>query len=66
MTLDKFMSHNPTHLGNVAGFHFFEHPLRGDELPIYMVTPDKRLINTQCYDLEDLDLESCLDIAANA
>ena len=64
MTLEKFMSHNPTLLMTICDFNMWEHPLRGDEAPIYMTTLDGRLINTGFYDLGDFDLALCIELCA--
>lgn len=58
----KFFSHNPTHLGTVGDYKLWEHPTRGDTAPIYMSTPDGRLINTGFYDLEDFDVQLCIEL----
>lgn len=42
----KFFAHNPTLLMSIGEYRMYEHPTRGDEAPIYMSTPDGRLINT--------------------
>lgn len=60
----KFLAANPTQLGSFGGFKLWEHPTRGDEAPIYMTTPDGRLINTGFYDMGDFDLTLCEDLAA--
>ena len=62
----KFLEHNPTLLASFGGFNLYEHPTRGDEAPVYMVTPNGALINTGFYDLGDFDLDLCLDLAADA
>jgi len=59
---ESFLSKNPTQLTQFGDFKLFEHPTRGDTAPIYMVTPSGRLINTGFYDLEDFDLELCLEL----
>ena len=33
----KFMAHNPTLIGNVAGYRFYEHPTEGDESPMIVI-----------------------------
>lgn len=60
----KFLAHNPTRLGTFGGFNLWEHPLRGDEAPIYMTTPAGDLINTGFYDTEDFDLALCWELVA--
>ena len=61
--LETFLSHNPTVLAKFGGFTVYEHPLRGDEAPMYMATPKGKLINTGFYDLGDFDLALCLELA---
>lgn len=68
MTTDataRFLALNPTELASIGGFKLWEHPTRGDTAPIYMTTPDWRLINTGFYDLGDFDLLLCEELAAN-
>jgi len=65
MTLDTFLSHNPTLLASFGGYKLYEHPLRGDTAPIYMATKSGKLINTGFYDLDDFDLDLCREIALN-
>ena len=62
----QFLSHNPTLLASYGDFKLYEHPLRGDTAPIYMLTPIGRLVNTGFYDLGDFDLDLCIDLAADA
>lgn len=61
---DTFLAKNPTELGAFGGFKLWEHPTRGDTAPIYMTTPDDRLINTGFYDMGDFDLALCEEIGA--
>ena len=49
---EKFLSHNPTLLLTIGRFKLYEHPLRGDEAPIYMIYRG-HLFNTGFYDLGD-------------
>lgn len=60
--LEKFMAHNPYQLATYGKYKLYEHPLRGDEAPIYMVTPKGNLINTGFYDLGDFDLDLCKEL----
>ena len=62
----KFLAQNPTLLATYGEFKIYEHPTRGDEAPVYMVTPSGFLINTGFYDLGDLDLDLCIDLVADA
>jgi len=57
--LERFLSKNPTLLASFGRFDLWEHPTQGDTAPIFMSTPDGRLINTGFYDLGDFDLELC-------
>lgn len=61
----RFLAQNPTNLGIFGGYSLWEHPTRGDTAPIYMTTPDGRLINTGFYDMGDFDLTLCEELAAN-
>jgi hypothetical protein len=49
---EKFLSHNPTLLMTIGRFKLYEHPLRGDTAPIYMIFQGQ-LFNTGFYDLGD-------------
>ena len=60
----KFFAHNPYLLLTIGEYRFYEHPTRGDEAPIYMTTPDGRLINTGFYDCDDFDLALCQELSA--
>lgn len=62
----SFLAKNPTELATFGGFKLFEHPTRGDTVPIYMITPDGNLINTGFYDLGDFDLALCLELEESA
>jgi hypothetical protein len=61
--LERFLSKDPTLLASYGRFDVWEHPTRGDTAPVYMSTPDGRLINTGFYDLGDFDLELCDQLA---
>ncbi|MGL5078786.1 MAG: hypothetical protein ACRDBG_23560 [Waterburya sp.] len=42
----------PELVGEVAGYRFYEHPIRGDEAPLVMITPDGRMVKrTDFWDL---------------
>ena len=58
----KFFEHNPTLLMTIGEYRLWEHPTRGDTAPVYMTTPDGRLINTGFYDLGDFDLALCEEL----
>lgn len=65
MDQEKFMSLNPYEIDRIGGYIFYEHPTRGDEAPIYMLTPSGNLINTHFYDMGDFwghGLELCEEI----
>ena len=64
--LERFMAHNPTLLATYGAYKVWEHPTRGDTAPVYMTTPDARLINTGFYDLGDFDIALCEELANNA
>lgn len=63
---ETFLAKNPTELAQFGGFRLFEHPTRGDEAPIYMITPKGQLINTGFYDLDDFDLDLCFELEESA
>jgi hypothetical protein len=60
--VQKFFAHNPTLLAEYGDYKLWEHPTRGDTAPVYMSTPDGRLINTGFYDLGDFDLNLCEEL----
>ena len=62
----KFLAQNPTLLATYGEFKVYEHPTRGDDAPVYMVTPSGHLINTGFYDLGDFDLCLCLELMESA
>jgi hypothetical protein len=61
--LERFLSKNPTLLASYGAYSVWEHPTQGDTAPVYMSTPDGRLINTGFYDLGDFDLDLCGELA---
>lgn len=63
--LQRFMDHKPYELARYGAYTLYEHPLKGDEAPIYMTTPTKDLINTGFYDLGDFDLSLCVELDIN-
>ena len=63
---ESFLTKNPTQLAQFSGFKLYEHPTRGDEAPVYMITPKGQLINTGFYDLGDFDLALCLGLEESA
>ena len=60
--LERFMSKGPTLLASYGDYSVWEHPTRGDTAPVYMSTPDGRLINTGFYDLGDFDHDLCVEL----
>lgn len=62
---EKFLAASPTLLASFGQFKLYEHPTRGDTAPIYMISPDGRLINTGFYDLGDFDLALCHELSAD-
>ena len=61
--LEAFLSKNPTLLATYGSYNAWEHPTRGDTAPVYLSTPDGRLINTGFYDLGDFDLDLCVELS---
>jgi hypothetical protein len=63
MTPEQFFAHRPTQLARIGDFGLYEHPTRGDEVPIYMYNFLTRyMINTGFYDLGDFDLALCMEL----
>jgi hypothetical protein len=60
--VQKFFAGNPTMLAEFGGYKLWEHPTRGDTAPVYMSTPNGRLINTGFYDLGDFDINLCVEL----
>lgn len=50
----KFLAKNPTLLGTKFGYKFYEHPTLGDETDIKTITPDGKLLSTDCYDMDSI------------
>jgi hypothetical protein len=46
----------------IEGYKLWEHPTRGDTDCVYMSTPSGRLIATGFYDLDDFDLDLCIEL----
>jgi len=61
-SLDRFLSKGPTLLATYGDYKVWEHPTMGDEAPLFLSTPDGRLLNTGFYDLKDFDLDLCVEI----
>ena len=54
----KFLTRNPTLIGQVAGFYFYEDPSHGDEAPLIALTPNGEIKRSPFWELPDLgDLE---------
>lgn len=51
----KFLARNPTLIGRVAEYEFYEHPELGDETDLKVITPDGRLKSSGFYDLPTLE-----------
>ena len=65
MNKEKFMAQDPYEIDRIGDYIFYEHPTRGDEAPIYMLTPSGKLINTMFWDMGDFEaygLELCKEI----
>lgn len=60
--LDRFLARDPYLLMEIEGYKLWEHPTRGDTDCVYMSTPGGRLINTGFYDLDDFDLDLCVEL----
>lgn len=62
---EKFFSQNPTKIGQVAEFTFWEHPICGDEVPLIVENSEtKELGLSHWYDLPDHDeLRDALSLA---
>jgi len=61
-TIAKFKAMNPTLLMQINAYQLYEHPTRGDEAPIMMLTPDDVLVSTGFWDLGDFDLDLCHEL----
>ena len=57
----RFLDAGAYKLASIAGVHFYEHPTRGDNAPVFAITRDGRLIDTGCYDLGDFDAAYCAE-----
>ena len=61
--LDRFLSKGPTLLATYGDYRVWEHPTMGDMAPVFLSTPDGRLINTGFYDLGDFDIDLCVELS---
>lgn len=57
-----FLAFNPYKLASYGDYDVYEHPTRGDESPVILVTPSGAVIGTDFYDLGDFDLDLCIEI----
>lgn len=47
----KFLAKNPTFIGSVKGFDFYEHPELGDEVPLLVITPQGLVKYSEFFEL---------------
>lgn len=53
---NKLMEKNPTYLGMKDGVSFYEHPTKGDEVPMIAVHGEtRRACQTDCWEMDALD-----------
>ena len=57
MTRDQFLAKKPYFMASIGGAGLYEHPIHGDEAPIMAVFKDGRVIETDFYELDDIDAE---------
>ena len=50
-----FLAVNPTFIGIVAGHYFYEHPTRGDESPLIMISPNGKKTLSDHWELPSLN-----------
>lgn len=50
---DAFFAHNPTLIGIVADFKFWEHPTKGDEAPLIIENKAGQIGLSHWYELPD-------------
>jgi hypothetical protein len=65
-SLERFLSKGPTQLASYGDYKAWEHPTEGDSAPIFLSTPDGKLINTGFYDLGDFDIDLCVELHRGA
>jgi hypothetical protein len=51
----KFIAKNPTLIGVVLGYRFYEHPTYGDEHCLMMITPEGKVKSSGWHDVPTLD-----------
>lgn len=51
----SFLKRNPTKIGTVGGVDFYEHPVNGDESPMYAITNKGKLKITDFWELPNFD-----------
>lgn len=61
--LDRFLSKDPTLLATYGDYKVWKHPTMGDGAPVFLSTPDGRLIRTGFYDLGDFDLDLFVELS---
>jgi hypothetical protein len=64
--LEQFLAKGPYLFMQIEGYKLWEHPTRGDTDCVYMSTPSGRLIATGFYDLDDFDLDLCIELDSNS
>jgi hypothetical protein len=63
-----FMTKHPALIGVVLGFRFYEHPSKGDESPLVMITPEGKVKLSDYWDVpttEDLASDIGFDLVVN-
>ena len=61
----KFLAKNPTKIGSVLDFHFFEHPTNGDESTLVMIMPDGRVKLSDFWELPTMEALYYLKVSSN-
>ena len=51
----KFLAKNPTLLGRVMDWNFYEDPIRGDEAPLIAITPEGTVRRTDFWEVPSID-----------
>lgn len=51
----KFLDRNPTHIGTVGGYRFYESIAHGDEAPLLVITLDGRIKASSFWELPTLE-----------
>lgn len=50
-----FLAKQPTLIGRVAGYSFYEHPTKGDESPLIVISPEGQIKLSDYYELPSFD-----------